>query len=180
MAALNSTRPWLVRPVTGQVRDVLTRAEYGPTLVTGDGLLGYDENAEYDRLIATCSVRSIPFSWMWQVRDGGTITAPLSGWMGGSAFAHLTLDDDGTASGRFLKDDISFMTARPHGPPPMPSAYLVTGDARESRVDGPPTRAAAAVGRGRARRPDLAGSRVSAPVDVRSHSHRGASVRLAG
>ncbi|MFI6796088.1 ATP-grasp peptide maturase system methyltransferase [Streptosporangium canum] len=121
--------------VAGRARDALAAAGYAPTVVTGDGLLGYDKNAEYDRLIATCSVRSIPFLWMWQVRDGGTITAPLSGWMGGSAFAHLTLGDDGTANGRFLKDDVSFMTARPHGPPPMPSAYLVTGDARESRVD---------------------------------------------
>ncbi|MEU8271027.1 hypothetical protein AB0B89_28190 [Sphaerisporangium sp. NPDC049002] len=106
-----------------------------PVLVTGDGLAGYDKNAEYDRLIATCSVRYVPMPWMWQVRDGGTITAPLTGWMRGAAFAHLTLGDDGTASGRFLKDDIYFMTARTHGPPPVASPYLRSGEVRESRVD---------------------------------------------
>ncbi|MEV4383626.1 methyltransferase, partial [Streptosporangium sp. NPDC049644] len=67
--------------------------------------------------------------------DGGTITAPLSGWMGGAAFAHLTVADDGTASGRFLEDDVYFMTARPHGPPPMSSPLLGIGDGRASRVD---------------------------------------------
>ncbi|WP_344926723.1 ATP-grasp peptide maturase system methyltransferase, partial [Streptosporangium carneum] len=121
--------------VAGRARDALTAAGYTPTLVTGDGLAGYEKNAEYDRLIATCSVRYIPFPWLWQVRDGGTITVPLSGWMYGSAFARLTLDDDGTASGRFLEDDVYFMTARPHGPPPMAAPYLGIGDGRSSRVD---------------------------------------------
>ncbi|MFF0577686.1 ATP-grasp peptide maturase system methyltransferase [Streptosporangium saharense] len=120
--------------VAERARAALTRAGYAPTLVVGDGLAGYDKNAEYDRLIATCAVRSIPFPWMWQVRDGGTITAPLTGWMYGSAFAHLTLADDGTASGRFLGQDIYFMTARPHERPPHASPYL-RGQARESRID---------------------------------------------
>ncbi|MER5621993.1 ATP-grasp peptide maturase system methyltransferase [Streptosporangium sp. NPDC002544] len=121
--------------VAGRTRDALATAGYAPTLVVGDGLAGYPGNAEYDRLIATCSVRHIPIPWMWQVRDGGTITAPLSGWMGGVAFAHLTLADDGTASGRFLEDDVYFMTARPHGPPPMSSPLLGIGDGRSSLVD---------------------------------------------
>lgn len=121
--------------VAGHACDALARAGYTPTLVTGDGLAGYDKNAEYDRLIATCSVRHIPLPWLWQVRDGGTITAPLSGWMYGAAFAHLTLGGDGTASGRFLEDDVYFMTARSHGPPPMAVPYLGIGDRRSSRVD---------------------------------------------
>ncbi|MET8156741.1 ATP-grasp peptide maturase system methyltransferase [Sphaerisporangium sp. NPDC005289] len=121
--------------VAARARDALTAAGCRPTLVTGDGLAGYDKNGEYDRLIATCSVRYVPMPWMWQVRDGGTITAPLTGWMRGAAFAHLTLGDDGTASGRFLEEDIYFMTARPHGPPPVASPYLAGGEVRESRVD---------------------------------------------
>ncbi|MEV7011706.1 ATP-grasp peptide maturase system methyltransferase [Streptosporangium sp. NPDC051022] len=122
------------REVADRARRALGLAGYAPTLVVGDGLAGYDKNAEYDRLIATCAVRYIPFPWMWQVRDGGTITAPLSGWMYGSAFAHLTLADDGTATGRFLEQDIYFMTARPHEPPPITAPYL-RGETRESRID---------------------------------------------
>ena len=74
-------------------------------------------------------------AWMEQVRDGGTITAPLSGWMPGDAMAHLTLADDGTASGRFLPDDFAFMPARPHARPPRSSYVIGLGIERESRID---------------------------------------------
>lgn len=121
--------------VAGHARAAITTAGYAPTLVVGDGLLGYEKNAEYDRLIATCSVRYIPVQWMWQVRDGGTITAPLRGWMGGAAFAHLRLDDAGNASGRFLSDYLNFMTARPHLPHPLSGSLFPRGEPRETRID---------------------------------------------
>ncbi|MEU4232542.1 ATP-grasp peptide maturase system methyltransferase [Nonomuraea sp. NPDC026600] len=121
--------------VAARAATALAAAGYAPTLVVGDGLAGYDKNAEYDRLIATCSVRYIPASWMWQVRGGGTITAPLSGWMGGTALAHLTLADDGTATGPFLADDLSFMFARPHDRPPRSHYLIGLGEQRESVID---------------------------------------------
>ncbi|GAA0916189.1 ATP-grasp peptide maturase system methyltransferase [Nonomuraea longicatena] len=121
--------------VAALARTAITAAGYAPTLAVGDGLSGFEENAEYDRLIATCSVRYIPVQWMWQVRDGGTITAPLRGWLGGTAFAHLTLDDAGNASGRFLGDRLDFMTARPHLPHPLSDSMLPRGEPRVSRID---------------------------------------------
>ncbi|WP_433247270.1 ATP-grasp peptide maturase system methyltransferase [Streptosporangium sp. CA-135522] len=121
--------------VAERASKAITEAGYAPTLVVGDGLHGYDDNAEYDRLIGTCSVRTIPPTWMGQVRAGGTITTPMWGWMGGVAFAHLTLAEDGTASGRFLPDDLYFMRARSHLPPPRPPVMTGIGDARESRID---------------------------------------------
>ncbi|MEV6985519.1 ATP-grasp peptide maturase system methyltransferase [Sphaerisporangium sp. NPDC051017] len=121
--------------VAARAGKAIAEAGYTPTLVVGDGLHGYDENAEYDRIIATCSVRTIPPAWMWQVRASGTITAPMWGWMGGVAFAHLAMADDGTASGRFLEDDLYFMTARSHLPPLRPPIVTGIGDARESRID---------------------------------------------
>ncbi|MER5624145.1 ATP-grasp peptide maturase system methyltransferase [Streptosporangium sp. NPDC002544] len=121
--------------VAERARKAITEVEYAPTLVTGDGLHGYDDNAPYDRLIGTCSVRTIPPAWMGQVRTRGTITTPTWGWMGGIAFAHLTLDEDGTASGRFLKDDLYFMRARSHLPPPRPPIMTGIGQARETRID---------------------------------------------
>jgi methyltransferase of ATP-grasp peptide maturase system len=121
--------------VARRARTALASGGYAPTLAVGDGLAGYEKNAEYDRLIATCSVRYIPMPWMWQVRDGGTITTPLWGWIGGTAFAHLTLDDAGHASGRFLKDHLYFMTARPHLPHPLSHAMPSRGPSRQSRID---------------------------------------------
>ncbi|MDP9847458.1 ATP-grasp peptide maturase system methyltransferase [Streptosporangium lutulentum] len=121
--------------VADRARKAIAEVGYAPTLVVGDGLHGYDENAEYDRLIATCSVRTIPAAWMRQVRKGGTITAPIWGWMSGVAFAHLTLADEGSASGHFLKEDLYFMTARSHLPPPRPPLVTGTGDASRSKID---------------------------------------------
>ncbi|WP_307827812.1 ATP-grasp peptide maturase system methyltransferase [Planomonospora sp. ID82291] len=121
--------------VAERARRAIGRFGCTPTLAVGDGLHGHDENAPYDRLIATCSVRTIPPAWMRQVRDGGTILAPMWGWMGGVASAHLTPAGDGTAGGRFLTQDLYFMTARSHLAPPRPPVTTGTGEARESRID---------------------------------------------
>ncbi|MFD9939476.1 ATP-grasp peptide maturase system methyltransferase [Nonomuraea sp. NPDC059023] len=121
--------------VATRAKAAITAAGYAPTLVTGDGLLGHDHDAPYDRLIATCAVRTIPLSWLRQMCVGGTITTPMMGWLGGAAFAHLQVTDDGSASGHFLTEDVYFMTARPHQPPPRPPIDMGRGDQRDSRID---------------------------------------------
>ncbi|MEV5499884.1 ATP-grasp peptide maturase system methyltransferase [Nonomuraea fuscirosea] len=121
--------------VAAAAERAISAAGYAPTCVVGDGLNGYAANAAYDRVISTCSVRVIPLPWLWQVRSGGTITTPMWGWMGGVAFAHLTVSDDGTASGRFRSEDLCFMTARAHLAPPRPPLITGLGQARLSRID---------------------------------------------
>ncbi|MER6141265.1 ATP-grasp peptide maturase system methyltransferase [Streptomyces sparsogenes] len=108
---------------------------YSPTLVTGDGLQGYGEGGEYDAVVATCAVRHIPRPWLWQVRDDGSITTPLSGWMLASGLIRLTVDDSGIATGRFTGDTVSYMLARPHERPPRPVFHRLPGRTRPSRVD---------------------------------------------
>jgi methyltransferase of ATP-grasp peptide maturase system len=111
----------------------LSVAGFSPTLITGDGLLGYPEGAEYDAVIATCAVRYVPRPWLWQLRDGGTIATTLSGWMVASGLIRLTLNEDGGATGRFAGDQVSYMLARPHERPPRPVFHRVTGETRPTR-----------------------------------------------
>ena len=110
-------------------------AGYAPTLVTGDGLQGCKDHADYDAIIATCAVRSIPPAWFWQLNDGGTITTTISGWMLAAGLIRLALDDEGTAHGRFTEDTISYMLARPHERPPSPLFFPLDGDTRKTLVD---------------------------------------------
>ncbi|GHH70727.1 SAM-dependent methyltransferase [Streptomyces sulfonofaciens] len=113
----------------------LRAAGCSPHLVVGDGLQGHREGADYDAVVATCSVRHIPRSWLWQVRAGGTITTTLGGWMTASGLIRLTVDDEGVATGRFTGDTISYMLARPHERPPRPVFYPLDGETRTCRVD---------------------------------------------
>ncbi|WP_165959394.1 ATP-grasp peptide maturase system methyltransferase [Nonomuraea longispora] len=121
--------------VADRAKTALTIAGYLPTLIEGDGLNGHPRNAPYDRLIATCAVRTIPRAWVEQVRPGGTITTPMLGWTGGAAFAHLQVAEDGTAAGRFLTHNVYFMPARPHAAPPLDTVELGVGDVSYTRVD---------------------------------------------
>ncbi|MEV0621280.1 ATP-grasp peptide maturase system methyltransferase [Nonomuraea sp. NPDC050404] len=121
--------------IASRAKAAIAEAGYAPTLVQGDGLLGYEANALYDRLIATCAVRSIPLAWVQQIRQGGTITAPMLGWTGGVAFAHLRVAGNDTASGRFLSDDVYFMPARAHAAPPRAALEMGLGDISHSTMD---------------------------------------------
>ncbi|MEV0278529.1 ATP-grasp peptide maturase system methyltransferase [Streptomyces sp. NPDC050610] len=112
----------------------LRAAGHAPHLVTGDGLRGHQAGADYDAIIATCAVRTIPPSWLWQLRDGGSITTTLSGWMLASGLIRLALDDEGIARGRFTGDTVSYMLARPHERPPRPTFYPHPGTTRHTRT----------------------------------------------
>ncbi|KRV46502.1 methyltransferase [Wenjunlia vitaminophila] len=121
--------------LAAEAAEHLAAAGYAPTLVTGDGLLGYQAGADYDAVISTCAVRSIPPSWLWQLRGGGSITATISGWMLASGMIRLTIEEDGTAIGRFTGDQVAYMLARPHDRPPRPMFYRHEGDTRPSQVN---------------------------------------------
>nr|BFD89538.1 ATP-grasp peptide maturase system methyltransferase [Kitasatospora sp. Xyl93] len=105
--------------------DVAARADaalescgYSTWTVTGDGLLGYPSRAPYDRVIATCAVRRIPYTWIRQTKPGGIVLATVGSWPWGTGLAKLTVNGDGTAEGRIIGRS-SFMHARAHAIPPL-------------------------------------------------------------
>ncbi|MBB5867022.1 protein-L-isoaspartate(D-aspartate) O-methyltransferase [Allocatelliglobosispora scoriae] len=106
----NTTSIEIDAPVAARARENLRRAGRSPLVVTGDGEQGYKPNAPYDRVEATCSVRSVPRAWVEQTRPGGLIVAP---WETASAGLLLKLSVDGsrTAAGRFV-GTAGFMTLR--------------------------------------------------------------------
>ena len=121
--------------VADRAAAALKAAGYAPRLVVGDGLRGDPEGGGYDRLIATCSVRYLPMSWLHQVKPGGRILVTVSGWSYASGLAQLTVTSPGEATGRFLPGYTSFMIARPHDRPPRPTLAMLPGDERPTRID---------------------------------------------
>ncbi|MFF4171788.1 ATP-grasp peptide maturase system methyltransferase [Streptomyces sp. NPDC001744] len=79
--------------------------------VTGDGLLGHPNRAPYDRVIATCAVRRIPYAWIRQTKPGGVVLGTVGSWPWGTGLAKLTVGDDGIADGVIVGRS-SFMQAR--------------------------------------------------------------------
>ncbi|MEV5276612.1 methyltransferase domain-containing protein [Streptomyces sp. NPDC052811] len=118
-AALLSHRLGAQNVVTVEVdessaKDARTRlnlAGFRPLVHVGDGAQGYPQRAPYDRLIATCSIDSVPSAWRAQVRPGGIIVTPWGPTYGGEAVARLTVAEDGSASGPFVGSS-AFMRMR--------------------------------------------------------------------
>lgn len=95
----------------GQARGRLQGVGFTPLAVIGDGAQGYPQKAPYDRVIATCSVGSVPHTWVEQTRAGGVIVTPWGPTYGGEAVVRLVVGDDGTACGHFIGSS-AFMRIR--------------------------------------------------------------------
>ncbi|MEU0439874.1 ATP-grasp peptide maturase system methyltransferase [Streptomyces sp. NPDC006186] len=119
---------------------------YTPTLAVADGLYGYWPEAWFDRVVATCSVRTVPQPLLRQVRPGGKVLLPLSGWLYGYARVLLTVEADGSAEGPLLPGTISFMSARAHAAPAFgnPSDWAAGLPERPRTAHHPPDRITAA------------------------------------
>lgn len=117
-----------------QAATALYGCGYTPDLAVADGLYGYWPYAPFDRIVAACSVCTIPPAWPAQTRPGGKILTTLGGWLHGYARALLTVAGDGTAEGPLLPGTVSFMPARTHAAPAVGNpAHWATGLPEASR-----------------------------------------------
>lgn len=66
--------------VAARADAALEAVGYSAWTATGDGLLGHPHQAPYERVIATCSVRRIPYTWVRQTKPGGSILATVGTW----------------------------------------------------------------------------------------------------
>ncbi|MFK4064719.1 methyltransferase domain-containing protein [Streptomyces sp. NPDC029674] len=96
--------------ITESARRHLTAAGYRPAVVTGDGAAGCPERAPYDRIIATCTLSSVPGTWLGQCRPGARILTPLA-----TGLIALTVRDAEHAEGRFLHTPAYFVPLRGGG-----------------------------------------------------------------
>ncbi|WP_306324360.1 MULTISPECIES: methyltransferase domain-containing protein [unclassified Streptomyces] len=104
--------------ITESARAHLAAAGYRPTVVTGDGARGCPERAPYDRIMATCALRSVPPEWLGQCAPGARILAPVS-----TGLIALDVRDDTCAEGHFLHTPAYFMALR-GGAGGVPEAYV--------------------------------------------------------
>jgi protein-L-isoaspartate(D-aspartate) O-methyltransferase len=101
--------------IAEHARQALLKTGYPVTVITGDGALGYAENAPYDRVVATASVVTVPYPWVRQTRPGGRVLLPLDGPFRYGALACLIVHVDGAAHGRF-HGEAGFMPLRGQRP----------------------------------------------------------------
>jgi protein-L-isoaspartate(D-aspartate) O-methyltransferase len=104
----------------------LNSAEYTPTVATADGALGYQPNAPYDRINATCGVPKIPDAWIDQLKPNGVIVAPLQYHprLYNGQLMSLRLQTDGSLIGRGDAMGADFMPARSEYAPLTPQSEL--------------------------------------------------------
>jgi methyltransferase of ATP-grasp peptide maturase system len=86
---------------------------YAPTCAAADGAAGYPAGAPYDRVIATCSVATIPMPWLAQTVPGGLVLTTLRRPLG-SGMVLITSGDGPTGEGRVMAEGGRFMPLRAH------------------------------------------------------------------
>ncbi|MER5886845.1 methyltransferase domain-containing protein [Streptomyces sp. NPDC001941] len=127
-AALMTQRVGCDRVTTIEVDDqVADRAktallQFGTpvNVIAGDGAQGYPEGAPYDRVIATCGLRTIPYAWVEQCATGGVIVAPWgTHFTNGDAVARLVVADDGKSASGWFTGAVEFMKLRAQRRPPL-------------------------------------------------------------
>lgn len=87
----------------------LSRIGRNPGLAVRDGATGWPEHAPYDRILCTCAVRAIPWSWYDQLVPGGMLVVDFRPQ--GGNLVRLT-KKAARLEGRFIARHAAFMAIR--------------------------------------------------------------------
>ncbi len=96
--------------IAAQARANLAKAGRDVRVITGDGAAGYLPESPYDRIIATCSVGTVPWAWVAQTRPGGVMVTPWGPPMANDHLLRLEVGPD-TAVGTIV-GSVGFMRLR--------------------------------------------------------------------
>ncbi|MGH7744794.1 MAG: methyltransferase domain-containing protein [Candidatus Dormibacteria bacterium] len=110
LGASNVTSIEIDPDIARQARANLAKLARDVTVSTGDGAAGYPPHAPYDRIIATCSVETVPWPWVTQTRPGGVIVTPWGPPMANDHLLRLAVGRD-SAVGTIV-DSAGFMRLR--------------------------------------------------------------------
>jgi protein-L-isoaspartate(D-aspartate) O-methyltransferase len=92
----------IVEPLAERASSLLAQLGYNVNVRTGNGYLGWPEQAPFDRVILTAAPSKIPQALVDQLRPGGRLVAPV-GPVGGVQEL-IVLDKD--AEGRIREQNV--------------------------------------------------------------------------
>lgn len=128
------------RVLVDRAAERLDRIGRRPRLVVGDGALGVPSRAPFRRLVATCSVPSVPRAWIEQTVPGALLLLDLKIGSSAGNLVALRRGPDG-ASGPFLRRWGGFMSLRSPAasvaPPPAVVRDRRTGVVGATALDLP-------------------------------------------
>ncbi|MCK2241782.1 MULTISPECIES: methyltransferase domain-containing protein [unclassified Crossiella] len=99
------------RDLVDLARDRLAALGIRPTLLTADGAAGLPEHGPYDRIIATCALPTVPWSWAGQLHVGGIALVDVKPLVNAGNLVRLHRKPD-RLEGRFLPKWATFMPMR--------------------------------------------------------------------
>lgn len=79
-------------------------------VLAGDGLFGVEDDAPYDRIIATGGSSFLPSAWYEQLAPGGKLLLPLQGSLQESGLLLIEKEDEKRGNGIFLSTPVFFMS----------------------------------------------------------------------
>ncbi|PKW19853.1 methyltransferase domain-containing protein [Saccharopolyspora spinosa] len=123
--------------IVDPARERLASIGLRPTLVTRDGAEGLREHAPFDRIIATCSVPTVPRAWCDQLVDGGLLLVDIKAGPTAGNLVLLRRDGD-RLEGRFTDRWATFMQMRHHHEQPRSLHPPTDAGARTRTTKTPP------------------------------------------